>query len=86
MSAPKVDIHGILERAGADANAPQGSQAWALGQVDAAVAELIEAAAELEPNAGYFGLRLALLVIGDLLRAPCGIQGSAYHRPSNHNS
>lgn len=41
MTRP-VDVHGILERAGADADAPEGSQAWALAQVDAAVAELIE--------------------------------------------
>lgn len=41
MSA-RVDIAGVLERAGADANAPEGSQAWALAQVDAAIAELIE--------------------------------------------
>ena len=37
-----VDVHGILERAGADAGAPEGSQAWALAQVGAVVAELIE--------------------------------------------
>jgi hypothetical protein len=37
-----LDIHGILERAGADADAAEGTQAWALAQVDAAVAELIE--------------------------------------------
>lgn len=41
MSAP-LDITGILERAGADGNAPEGSQAWALAQVDAAIDELIE--------------------------------------------
>jgi hypothetical protein len=45
MSAP-LDIAGILERAGADANAPEGSQAWALGQAGEAIAELIEAAKE----------------------------------------
>ena len=43
MSA-RVDITGILERAGADANAPEGSQAWALAQMGDAVAELIEKA------------------------------------------
>ena len=43
MTAP-LDIHGILERAGADADAPEGSHAWALAQVGDAVAELIEAA------------------------------------------
>lgn len=37
-----MDVRGILERAGADADAPEGSQAWALAQVDAAVADLIE--------------------------------------------
>lgn len=42
MNRP-VDVRGILERAGADADAPEGSQAWALAQVDAAVAELTEA-------------------------------------------
>ncbi|WFC43230.1 hypothetical protein [Pseudoxanthomonas sp. SE1] len=41
-----VDIAGTLERAGADADAPEGSQAWALAQVGAAVAELIEACRE----------------------------------------
>lgn len=42
MTRP-VDVRGILERAGANPDAPEGSQAWALAQVDAAVAELIEA-------------------------------------------
>lgn len=41
MSTP-IDIKGVLERAGADANAPEGSQAWALARVDAAIAELVE--------------------------------------------
>jgi len=40
MTAP-VDVQGILARAGADAAAPEGSQAWALAQVGAAAAELI---------------------------------------------
>lgn len=44
MNAP-VDVSGILERAGADADAAEGTQAWALAQVDGAVAELIEVAA-----------------------------------------
>lgn len=39
----KVDVHGILERAGADANAPEGSQAWALAQVGNVVCELVRA-------------------------------------------
>lgn len=43
MNTRTVDLHGILERCGADANAPEGSQAWALAQVDAAVTELIDA-------------------------------------------
>lgn len=47
MSGP-VDVRGILERAGADAAAPEGSQAWALAQVDDAVAGLIEADAEFD--------------------------------------
>lgn len=38
----KVDVHGILERAGADVSAPEGSQAWALAQVDGLVGRLIE--------------------------------------------
>ncbi len=42
MSAP-IDVRGILERAGADPDAPEGSQAWALARVDSAVDELIEA-------------------------------------------
>lgn len=43
MTTP-FDIAGILDRAGADADAPEGSQAWALAQVAAAVKELIGAA------------------------------------------
>lgn len=39
-----VDVSGILERSGANPNAVEGTQAWALAQVDAAVAELIKAA------------------------------------------
>lgn len=42
MSGATVDVRGILERAGANPDAPEGSQAWALAQVDAAVAKLIE--------------------------------------------
>ncbi len=42
MSA--LDVAGILERAGADSDAPEGSQAWALAQVGAAYSELIAAA------------------------------------------
>ena len=49
MSGP-VDVRGILERAGADADAPEGSQAWALAQVDAAVTELVTAVTD-ETNA-----------------------------------
>jgi hypothetical protein len=44
MSASKVDVHGILERAGANPDAQEGSQAWALAQVESVVAELVEAA------------------------------------------
>lgn len=46
MSCP-IDIHGILEHAGADADAPEGSQAWALAQVDRVAAELIDALCEI---------------------------------------
>ncbi len=42
-----VDVSGILERSGANPNAVEGTQAWALAQVDAAVAELIEASNEM---------------------------------------
>ena len=42
MTRP-VDVHGILERAGADADAPEGSQAWGLAQVDASMTNLIAA-------------------------------------------
>lgn len=38
----RVDVGGILERAGADPAAPDGSQAWALAQVSTAIAELID--------------------------------------------
>ena len=47
MSGP-VDVRGILERAGADAAAPEGSQAWALAQVGEAVAELLAAASDMQ--------------------------------------
>lgn len=43
MSPRAIDVHGILERAGADAEAPEGSQAWALAQVDTAMAEMLRA-------------------------------------------
>lgn len=43
----RVDITGILERAGADADAPEGSQAWALAQASRAVTELIQATGTL---------------------------------------
>lgn len=42
MNMATIDVHGILERTGADAEAPEGSQAWALAQVDAAVASLVK--------------------------------------------
>jgi hypothetical protein len=42
-----IDIHGILERAGADADAPEGSQAWALAQVSAAVDELVDSTSKV---------------------------------------
>ena len=48
MSA--LDVAGILERAGADADAPQGSQAWALAQVGAAVTRLVDAGNRLIPR------------------------------------
>lgn len=41
----QVDVHGILEFAGANAGAAEGTQAWALAQVDAAITELLDAAA-----------------------------------------
>ena len=40
MSAP-VDVTGILERAGANQDAPEGSQAWALAQASAAITEVM---------------------------------------------
>ena len=49
MSA-RVDVAGILERAGADADAPEGSQAWALAQVIVAVTELAENARMLSKS------------------------------------
>jgi hypothetical protein len=68
VSARKVDVHGILERAGANPDAPEGSHAWALAQVGAAVAELIEAASELAEhyhrNVVFDRLRAALARIG----------------------
>lgn len=62
MSAlQRVDVTGILERAGADAEAPEGSQAWALAQVDAAVVELIEAAKPMATAAHDRGLMADIL-------------------------
>ena len=52
MSA-RVDVAGILERAGADAHAPEGSQAWALAQVGTAVMTLTQCARRLEQR-GFF--------------------------------
>lgn len=46
MSA-QVDLAAILESAGADPHAPEGSIGWALAQVNAAVAELIDAVDDL---------------------------------------
>ena len=40
MNGPAVDVNGILERAGADPAAPEGSQAWALAQVQDVVDDL----------------------------------------------
>lgn len=47
MSA-RVDVFGILERAGADRDAAEGTQAWALAQVCGATAALIEASRRAE--------------------------------------
>lgn len=44
----QLDVAGILERAGADAAAPEGSQAWALAQVGAAIAAVIESNKEYD--------------------------------------
>lgn len=52
-----IDIAGIIERAGADPEAAEGSQAWALAQVGAAVAELIEA--DIEFDAAYLTYQAA---------------------------
>lgn len=62
MTAP-IDIRGILERAGADAFAPEGSQALALAQVGEVVEGLIEAAEKAIPTlrciSGIAGISLA---------------------------
>lgn len=49
----QLDVAGILERAGADADAPEGSQAWALAQVGSAVIVLTQCARRLEQR-GFF--------------------------------
>ena len=49
----QVDLAGILERAGADAHAPEGSQAWALAQVGTVVIGLIQCARRLDER-GFF--------------------------------
>lgn len=46
MTTP-LDVQGILERAGADPNAPEGSQGLALAQVARSHAELVKAAEAL---------------------------------------
>jgi hypothetical protein len=51
-----VDVHGILERAGANPDAPEGSQAWALAQVSAVVTELIEADKEYDAAVARFDI------------------------------
>ena len=43
-----MNIREALDRLGADEMAPEGSQAWTLAQVGAAVGELIEAADVLQ--------------------------------------
>jgi hypothetical protein len=49
MTAP-LDIAAILSNAGADADAPEGSQAWALAQVASTVINLIETGKQLLPR------------------------------------
>lgn len=44
----QIDIAAILSNAGADADAPEGSQAWALAQVAAAVAAYAKDAARYQ--------------------------------------
>lgn len=50
----RVDIAGVLERAGADEHAAPGSQAWALALVGSAVAELIAADKEYDEAKAEF--------------------------------
>ena len=77
----RVDITGILERAGADAAAPEGSQAWALAQVDAAIAQLIEAAvemsAELDTYAFDYGVTQHGLSVKNRMRTALASVGGA---------
>lgn len=47
-TADRVDVRGILERAGADPDAAEGSQAWALAQVSFAVGEVLAAARNVD--------------------------------------
>lgn len=49
----KLNVSEILTNAGADPNAPEGSQAWALAQVDAAVAEIMGAMTRIQIRAQY---------------------------------
>lgn len=46
--SPTIDVAGILDRAGADSSAAEGSQAWALAKVSEVVIELIEADQEYD--------------------------------------
>jgi hypothetical protein len=43
-----IDVQGILEHAGADLLAPEGSQGWSLAQVAQSHARLLSALHELE--------------------------------------
>lgn len=52
MSAP-LDVQGILERAGADPNAPEGSQGWALAQVAQSHARMVEALEKIVEDDGH---------------------------------
>lgn len=47
MRAP-IEIAGILERAGADEHAAEGSQSWALARLSTRVTELVEADQEYD--------------------------------------
>lgn len=54
-----LDWRGILERAGADQYAPEGSQGHSLFRLSAAIGELVEATVQRRAAVNYYQLKVA---------------------------